>query len=179
MEIETAYTILYSAALLVLGVLIGIMLIRAVIGPRITDRILAINMIGTMVISCILILSLMLKENYLADVAMIYAMISFITVLMMATTYIPKDPTRPLAGPEAVAEAEHEKEQLRAEEADAEAAASSVAAAAATAQTAEAVVSAAAAAAADSAAGNAVGTAAAADSAARASHGDKDKGAEE
>nr|MCR4744675.1 sodium:proton antiporter [Lachnospiraceae bacterium] len=63
--------------------------IRAVKGPRVTDRILSVNMIGTMVISSILILSQMLGENYLIDVALIYAMISFLSVIILAAVYIP------------------------------------------------------------------------------------------
>lgn len=89
MSIETAYQILFSIALIWFSVLILAMLVRSVIGPRITDRILCINMIGTMVICCITILCRMLKESYLADVALIYAMISFISVLILANVYIP------------------------------------------------------------------------------------------
>ena len=42
-----------------------------------------------MVISCILILSRLLDEPYLADVALIYTMISFLSVLILAAVYIP------------------------------------------------------------------------------------------
>ena len=91
---SNAYHFLYLAVLIALGVLIGITLIRAVVGPRVTDRILSINMIGTMVISSIVILSLLLEEEYLVDVALIYGMISFITALIMAMIYIPANPRR-------------------------------------------------------------------------------------
>lgn len=89
MKVETAYQILFSAALVWFSILILFLLIRSIIGPRITDRILCINMTGTMVICCITILSRVLKESYLADVALIYAMISFISVLILANVYIP------------------------------------------------------------------------------------------
>ena len=89
MSIENAYQILFSFALIWFSVLILAMLIRSIHGPRITDRILSINMIGTLVICCITILSRMLHESYLADVALIYAMISFISVLILAAIYIP------------------------------------------------------------------------------------------
>ncbi|XME03669.1 monovalent cation/H+ antiporter complex subunit F [Lachnospiraceae bacterium C1.1] len=89
MTISEAYRALYTVALIILAILIGIMLIRAVKGPRVTDRILSVNMIGTMVISSILILSQMLGENYLIDVALIYAMISFLSVIILAAVYIP------------------------------------------------------------------------------------------
>lgn len=89
MTISEAYRALYTVALIILAILISIMLIRAVKGPRVTDRILSVNMIGTMVISSILILSQMLGENYLIDVALIYAMISFLSVIILAAVYIP------------------------------------------------------------------------------------------
>ncbi len=89
MTVENAYQILYSAVLIGFAVLIGAMLVRAILGPRVTDRILSINMIGTMVISCLAILSRMLKEGFLIDVALIYAMISFVAVLVLAAVYIP------------------------------------------------------------------------------------------
>lgn len=89
MTVEEAYSILYSGILLGFLILIGFMLVRSVRGPEITDRILSVNMIGTMVICSIAVLSRMLGEGYLVDVALIYAMISFIAVLMLASMYIP------------------------------------------------------------------------------------------
>ncbi len=91
MSVENAYQLLYAFVLLVFAVLIGITLVRAVIGPRVTDRIMSINMIGTMVIASIIVLSGMLGEGYLLDVALIYAMISFVTVLILAASNIPPE----------------------------------------------------------------------------------------
>ena len=89
MSIESAYQFLYMAALIWLALLIGAMLIRSVMGPETTDRILCINMIGTLVVACIAILSRLLEEEYLLDVALLYTMISFVAVLILAATYIP------------------------------------------------------------------------------------------
>ena len=95
MTVAQAYQTLYGAALIVLLILIGAMCIRSIIGPRSTDRIMSVNMLGTMTISSIAILSLLLDEGYLADVAMIYAMISFVAVLMMASMFVPSKPKGP------------------------------------------------------------------------------------
>ena len=113
MSVETAYQYLFEGALIWLGILLLIMLIRAIIGPRVTDRILAINMIGTMVSSCICILASLLKESYLIDMAMLYAMISFVTVLIMAATYIPQKPERGKFADEEKGEAAREKAWMR------------------------------------------------------------------
>lgn len=91
MSVEQAYHILYMAVILVLLLLVGLTMIRSVRGPRITDRIMSVNVIGTLVISAIAILTFMLEEDYLLDVALIYAMISFISVLMLAAIYIPRN----------------------------------------------------------------------------------------
>ena len=98
MSLGTAYELLYTTALAGWILLIGAMLVRAGIGPRISDRILSINMIGTMVICCILILSVRQDEPYLLDIALIYAMISFLSVLILAATYIPSHASREAFG---------------------------------------------------------------------------------
>ena len=56
-------------------------------GPRIADRIIAVNMIGTMVILILAILSVYLEESYLVDVCLIYAMISFLGVVVLCKVY--------------------------------------------------------------------------------------------
>ena len=83
MTVEQAYQTLYGAALIVLLIMIGAMVIRSIIGPRSTDRIMSVNMLGTMTIAEVAILSLLLNEGYLADVAMIYAMISFMVSILI------------------------------------------------------------------------------------------------
>ena len=94
MSIEAAYGVLYSGAMLWIAVLLAVMLIRSVRGPGVTDRLLSINMIGTLVISAILVLSRMLEENWLVDVALIYTMISFVSILILARVSIPDKPDR-------------------------------------------------------------------------------------
>lgn len=85
---EQAYEIIFTAVLIILAVLILLCLIRAVLGPRTADRIVAINMMGTMVIVVIAILTLMLGEGYLADICIIYAMISFLAVIVLTKVYM-------------------------------------------------------------------------------------------
>ena len=83
-----AYNLLFTVVLAVLGVLLFLCLLRAIHGPRIADRVVGINMIGTIVIMMIAILSLMLGEGYLVDIAIIYAMLSFLAVVVLAKIYI-------------------------------------------------------------------------------------------
>ena len=73
-----------TASAVLLAVLILVTLVRAVIGPRFTDRVIAVNMINTMAVAMIAILSVRLKEDFLVDVALVYALLSFLTVVEMA-----------------------------------------------------------------------------------------------
>ncbi|MDD3412866.1 MAG: monovalent cation/H+ antiporter complex subunit F [Lachnospiraceae bacterium] len=86
--LEKSYEVLFISAMIVLAILIICALIRAVIGPRIADRIMAINMIGTMTIMIVFILSLKMKEDYLLDIGSVYAMISFLAVVILSKVYM-------------------------------------------------------------------------------------------
>ena len=81
--IQQAYEFLMTAAVVVLAVMIILSIIRSILGPGISDRIIAVNMIGTMVIMVTAIFSVWLNENYLVDVCLIYAMISFLGVVVL------------------------------------------------------------------------------------------------
>ena len=94
MTVAEAYRILYSVALFIIAALLCVMLIRSIRGPGATDKLLSINMIGTLVIADIVILSRMLKETWLLDVALIYTMISMVSVLILARVFIPAHPER-------------------------------------------------------------------------------------
>ena len=87
MAIRQAYEGLMAAAVMVLAVLIILSMIRSVLGPRIADRIIAVNMIATMNIMIIAVLSVYLDENYLVDICLIYAMISFLGVVVLCKVY--------------------------------------------------------------------------------------------
>ena len=86
--LERAYEVFFTGALIVLAELVVLCLVRAIIGPRVADRIVSVNMTGTMVIVMIAILALMLEEGYLADICLIYAMISFLAVIVLVKVYM-------------------------------------------------------------------------------------------
>jgi len=84
---EAVYHGFLLTCMIVISLLIILCLIRAILGPRLADRIVAINMIGTMTIVEISILALYMRENYLFDVCLIYAMISFLAVVVLTKMY--------------------------------------------------------------------------------------------
>ena len=87
MSIDLAYKALTAFALLVLTGLALACLIRCIIGPRISDRILAINITGTLTVIMVCATVVLLHEGYLADIALIYSMISFLAVIILSKVY--------------------------------------------------------------------------------------------
>lgn len=73
--------------IVILTIMLMLCLIRAVIGPRIADRLVSVNMMGTMIMCIIVILGVVMNEGYLADIALIYAMISFLAVVVLTKVY--------------------------------------------------------------------------------------------
>ena len=82
------YEILYTVALVIIGLLVIACLVRAIRGPRIADRVIAANMIGTLVVIAICILAFLMGEGYLVDIAMIYTMLSFLAVVLLTKVYM-------------------------------------------------------------------------------------------
>ena len=74
--------------LIVQAVLLFACLVRAVLGPSVADRLVAVNMMGTIVIVMIAALAVKLSEGYLVDICIIYAMMSFLAVIVLAKIYI-------------------------------------------------------------------------------------------
>ena len=85
---KNCYQLMYNAAFVVLGILLFLCLIRSIRGPRITDRIVAVNMICTIVTIIICVLALAMGEGYLVDVALIYTMLGFLAVVLLTKVYM-------------------------------------------------------------------------------------------
>ena len=67
MELIQQYSTIFHIILVILAVLTICCLIRAVKGPSIADRLVAVNMMGTIVMSVIAVLALLTDEDYLVD----------------------------------------------------------------------------------------------------------------
>jgi len=87
MSIENGYIILCVGSLAVLTVLAVLCLIRCIIGPRTSDRIMSVNMISTLTIIMIGVFTVFLGEGYLADVALVYAVLSFLAVIVLCKVF--------------------------------------------------------------------------------------------
>ena len=87
MELIQQYSTIFHIILVILAVLTICCLIRAVKGPSIADRLVAVNMMGTIVMSVIAVLALLTDEDYRVDICLIFAMISFLAVVVLTKVY--------------------------------------------------------------------------------------------
>ena len=87
MELIQTYSDFFYGILSVLALMLVLCLIRAVKGPRIADRLVAVNMMGTLVMVMISLLAVVKNQGYLVDICLIYAMISFLSVVVLTRIY--------------------------------------------------------------------------------------------
>lgn len=82
------YSSFSTLILIGLGIVAIICLIRAILGPTPANRLVAINMLGTVTMAMIAVLAVKIKEGYLADICLIYALISFLAVIVLCKVYV-------------------------------------------------------------------------------------------
>ena len=83
-----AYDIFFTTVLIVFAVMLMFCLVCSIRRGRIADRLVAVNMIGTMVMVIISVLAVKMNEGYLMDICIIYAMISFLAVVILSKVYM-------------------------------------------------------------------------------------------
>ena len=86
--IDNAYSVLLWISAVFLSVLICACLVRAILGPRFTDRIVSINVICSQTIIMIAVLSCLFRDRNLLDIAVVYAMIGFLAVVVLSKCYV-------------------------------------------------------------------------------------------
>jgi len=77
-----------TAMLVILALCMLAVIVRLIRGPRITDRILAVNALNTLITAEICLLSRYLGADYLVDVALIYALLGFVVNTLLTRTLI-------------------------------------------------------------------------------------------
>jgi len=71
----------YYAAALATLVTMGLALVRAILGPTLYDRVLAMNMFGTKTVLLLAVIAFLLGRPDFLDLVLAYALINFIGVL--------------------------------------------------------------------------------------------------
>lgn len=72
---------MFAVAAVAILVTMGLALARAFLGPTVFDRILAANMFGTKTVLLVAVLGFLDGRPEFLDIGLVYAMISFITVI--------------------------------------------------------------------------------------------------
>jgi len=81
---ERALDFLYNLGAIMVMLMIFLSLIRALSGPTAPDRVVAINLIGTETLIIITLIARIYNQVYFLDIAMVYALMSFITTVGIA-----------------------------------------------------------------------------------------------
>lgn len=84
MNVAEILEISYSFGAIVVMIMIFLSLIRALAGPTAPDRVAAINIIGTKTLVIITLIARIYGQEFFLDIAMIYALMSFITTVGIA-----------------------------------------------------------------------------------------------
>jgi len=74
----------YSLGAILVMLMIFLSMIRALAGPTAPDRVAAINIIGTKTLIIITLIARIYGQEYFLDIAMVYALMSFITTIGIA-----------------------------------------------------------------------------------------------
>ena len=80
MTIEEIF-LLAAAGFVLLAIL---MLYRAVAGPTIQDRVLAVNVLGTNTVVILALLAAGLEQEWFLDIALIYALLNFLMAVAIS-----------------------------------------------------------------------------------------------
>jgi multicomponent Na+:H+ antiporter subunit F len=72
---------MFNIAALLIILSVFIVLYRAIRGPLIYDRVLAVNVIGTKTVVLLALIGFIFKRPEFLDLALVYALINFITTL--------------------------------------------------------------------------------------------------
>ena len=88
MTIADVRGVFLTGVLVAQSIILFLLLIRAIIGPSVSDRLVSVNMMGTNIIAMIAVLAVRLGENGLSDIGLIYAMVSFLAVVLLTKVYM-------------------------------------------------------------------------------------------
>lgn len=83
-----AYNTFSMIILIILGIFALLLLLKSIMGPTVADRIVSVNMMSTVIVAMITVLLVRLREGYLADICLIYALISFLAVIVLCKVYL-------------------------------------------------------------------------------------------
>ena len=79
---------MYIIVSIVILIAIAVGLLRAFLGPTLYDRVLAVNMVGTLTVLIVAVLGFMTERPEFLDIALVYVLISFVSTIAVLRVYI-------------------------------------------------------------------------------------------
>lgn len=86
--LEQAYSYLFIGTLICLGIAAFAALIRSITGKTMISRFIGTNILSTITLIAICVLAIFFEEAYLPDVAIVFALLSCIAVMLLCKIYI-------------------------------------------------------------------------------------------
>ena len=78
-----------TAAIVAILVAMALTLVRAFLGPRLYNRLLAINVFGTKTVLFISVVGVISGRPYIFDIALLYALVNFVaTIAVLRLTHL-------------------------------------------------------------------------------------------
>ena len=75
---------LFYYAVIIIVILALLALIRLYLGPSLPDRVVAMDAINTLTVAAMLLLGVVYKQLIFIDIAIVYALLSFVSTLYIA-----------------------------------------------------------------------------------------------
>lgn len=72
---------IYTLAALTILATMALALARALLGPTVWDRIVAVNVFGTKTVLLVALISFVMGHDLFIDVALVYALINFVAII--------------------------------------------------------------------------------------------------
>ncbi|MEM9302456.1 MAG: monovalent cation/H+ antiporter complex subunit F [Pseudomonadota bacterium] len=83
------------AAAAAIAVTMALALVRALLGPTVYDRVLAMNMLGTKTVLLLAVVAFLMDRPDFLDMSLAYALINFIGVLAVLEFFYAREVRRP------------------------------------------------------------------------------------
>lgn len=84
MILQQILDFLYALGAILVMLMVFLSLVRGLAGPTPADRVVAINLIGTDTLIIITLIAQVQRQIFFLDIAMVYALMSFITTIGIA-----------------------------------------------------------------------------------------------
>ena len=78
---------MYIIVTIVILIAFAVGLMRAFLGPTLYDRVLAVNMVGTLTVLTVAVLGFMTDRPEFLDIALVYVLISFVSTIAVLRVY--------------------------------------------------------------------------------------------